>query len=194
MTEECLDSLHEESPDEVIVVDDGSPLPLGPITVSKFIRLPSNQGYPRAVNAGWFEATGDVIITANNDIVFYPDWLKHLLFPLDNGYDISSIRTTEPDGWTTEDNITEGEKFGSLWAMKREVYETLGGLDERFGQGYFEDTDYWRRALEAGFRIGKNHRGLVEHRGHATFDVVDPENLSYARNLRVYAEKHGRVD
>jgi GT2 family glycosyltransferase len=190
LTEDCLTSLKAYgSPDEVIVVDDGSPITVGANVVRE-----TNGGFAAAVNSGLREASGDVLIVSNNDIVFTPCWLNAILSPLDAGYDISSIRTSDCDGYTVEDKITENDNFGSLWAMKRNVYETLGGLDERFGKGTFEDQDYKQRALAAGFRIAKNHAGLVEHVGRATFDTVDPGHESFSRNQKVYKEKWGRVD
>lgn len=158
------------------------------------IIIANQAGYAENVNAGLRASAGDPIIICNNDITFIqPDWLEHLLKPLKEGYDIASIRTTDSDGWETEDKITEGDKFGSIWIMKRKVYETIGALDETFGKGYFEDLDYHKRAEDAGFKIGKNHAGLVEHIGKATFKVVDPEDKSYSQAKQRFIEKHGGV-
>lgn len=194
MTQRCLDSLQYGRPDEVIVVDDGSPdyEDFG-LDVDHWLYLPKNLGFPGAVNVGLARAKHDILIISNNDIEFAPYWIEELLKPLALGYDISSIVTSD-QGWETRDEITEGDRFGSLWAMKRKVYETLGGLDERFGKGTFEDTDYYRRALAAGFRIGKNHRGFVEHIGRATFDVVDPVRENFLKNREVYRDKWGEID
>lgn len=200
ITGKMIDSLDETWPDdnaEVILVDDGSPGgAFQDIVFDELfsIRREVNGGYAAAVNTGLREATGDVIIICNNDVVFIqPDWLKHLLKPLQEGYDISSIRTSDSDGWTTDDKITEGDKFGSIWAMKREVYETIGGLDESFGKGYFEDLDYQKRAEDAGFKVGKNHAGLVEHIGKATFSIVDPDDTAYKKAMERFKEKHGKI-
>lgn len=162
--------------------------------IGQVLIVANNAGYAENVNVGLKEASGDVLIICNNDIEFIqPDWLKHLLKPLLEGYDISSIRTTDSDGWETEDKITEGDKFGSLWAMKRKVYETIGGLDESFGKGYFEDLDYHKRAEDSGFKIAKNHAGLVEHIGKATFGVVDPSDQHYVEAREKFKAKWGKV-
>lgn len=199
MTLECIQSLakYTDQPVETKVVDDGSPL-RPPFTSylgnnNSFVCLRENRGFAGAVNAGLKAATGDILVISNNDIIFTPGWLTELLRPLDEGYDISSIRTSDADGWATEDKITEGDKFGSLWAMKRKVYEKLGGLGEDFGRGTFEDLDYRRRAINAGFKIAKNHNGLVEHIGRATFDEVDPGHSEYLKNRETYLNKWGRI-
>lgn len=192
MTGNCLDTL--SGVDEVIIVDDGSPVT--PVYGEEYIYVSrlENGGYAAAVNTGLKEATGEVIVVCNNDIEFIqPDWLKHLLKPLKEGYDIASIRTTDADGWETDDYISEDDKFGSIWAMKREVYETIGGLDETFGKGYFEDLDYHHRAKREGFRVAKNHAGLVEHKGKATFKEVDPDDTSFLTARDRFIAKWGKV-
>lgn len=199
-TAKCLDSLSETTdsqPEEVLIINDGSPLDMSFIDDTDFkqqfkqINRENNGGYAAAVNTGLYYAKGDILIISNNDIRFYPRWLEHILKPLKD-YDISSIVTSD-QGWDTRDEITEGDKFGSLWAMKRKVYDTIGGLDETFGKGYFEDLDYQKRAEEAGFKVAKNHAGLVEHTGKATFKEVDPEDKAYIKARSRFIEKHGKV-
>lgn len=194
MTLNCLDSLREytdlEEEDEIILVDDASPL--SPGELPEIVNRPVNGGYAAAVNSGLEFASNDILIISNNDIIFTPDWLEAIMKPINEGWDISSIRTSD-NGWTTEQKITEGDKFGSLWAMRREVYDTIGGLDETFGN-YFEDLDYQKRAEKAGFRVGKNHNHLVEHLGKATFKDIDPEDRQYFEAMKKYKERYGVVD
>jgi len=161
--------------------------------IGEVLIVADQKSFAKNVNVGLKAATGDILIICNNDIEFIqPDWLDHLLKPLDYGYDISSIRTTDSDGWQTEDKITEADKFGSLWAMKRSVYETVGLLDESFGN-YFEDLDYQKRAEDAGFKVAKNHAGLVEHIGKATFSEVDTSDTAYQLAMERFKEKWGKV-
>lgn len=197
LTRRCLETLLGfDHPDEIIVVDDGSPplsgshrLPKG----IKRIKRGVNGGYAAAVNTGLKEASGDILIVCNNDIEFIqPAWLEQLLLPLEEGFDISSIRTTDADGWDVEERIEEGAKFGSIYALKRKVYDRIGGLDESFGN-YFEDLDFHKRAEDAGFKVGKNHNGIVQHIGKATFKEVDPEDRFYQVARKLFKEKHGSV-
>lgn len=192
MTANCLYSMGDEKPKEIIVVDDNSPIEHTFDGVTN-IRREKNGRFPKAVNTGLRAATGDILIIANNDITFYPGWLKGLLKALKH-YDIASIRVTDSDGWTTEDTFTEGDYFGSLWAMKRKVYETIGGLDDSFTLGSFEDKDYYNRALEAGFTIGKYHGALVEHIGRATNNIEFPNHEDFVKGKEVYLDKYGRID
>jgi GT2 family glycosyltransferase len=189
MTKRCVESIKEDV--EIIVVDDGSPIKAPDFDKEiVLIELPQNMGYACAVNAGLEAANGDYLIVCNNDIEFIdPHWLEALLKPLKRGAGISTIRTTEPDGWETKDLFEENAKFGSLYCITRATYETLGGLDEGFGKGYGEDLDYWHRARNEGIRIVKNHNGLAEHLGKATFKVIDPADKAFNRFIVTYKTK-----
>lgn len=158
--------------------------------VDELIVINRNRSYAGNVNAGLKIAEGDIIIVANNDIEFYPGWLHHITWPLEE-YDICSIMTSD-QGWETKDELEEGAKFGSLFAMKRKVYDTIGGFDEELGH-YFIDLDYQKRAEDAGFRVVKNHAGLVRHVGKATFKQVDPEDKSYLESMEKFRKKYGKI-
>lgn len=174
MTERCMDSLEKDRPDEVILIVDE----LG-------------DGYSKTVNRALGVAKGDILIIGNNDLVFKKGWLKSLLKPLED-HDISTVWTSDQDV-ELEDRVEEGARFGSLFAMKRNVYRVLGGFDEQF-KGYFADTDYRRRALDAGFTIGKNLNCVVQHEAKATYKQTDPEDKEYLKAMRLYEMKHGAVD
>ena len=74
--------------------------------------------------------------------------------------------------------------------MKRAVYEAIGGLDEQFGLGFFDDDDLAERALRAGFELAVAHDLFVHHYGSRTFqgNGIDTERLlqdnsdKFARN------------
>jgi len=137
-----------------------------------------------------FHATGDVLILGNNDLVFPEGWLEELLSVLDSGYDIATCWTSDQDDIVMGDHIEEDAKFGALFAMRREVYETIGPFDEQF-KGYFSDTDYRRRALDAGFTIGKTYNLVVHHHAKATYTLTDPDDKEFIRSARLYEIKWG---
>ena len=78
-------------------------------------------------------------------------------------------------------------------ALSRTVQEAVGGLDERFGLGFFEDDDYCRRVEQAGFRIAIAEDVFVHHHLSASFDKVDVEQRQalFEKNKRLYEEKWG---
>lgn len=191
LTIKCLASL-KDRPDEVIVVDDCSPLLIGLDGVDTYFRRETNGGFPECANSGFELARGDILILSNNDITFTDGWLEAILKPLLEGYDISHVNVSD-QGDYIKDEITEDDFFGSLWAMTRKVYETLGGFDEDFKKGTFEDKDYYLRAKRAGFKIGKNHAMEVGHIGRATMDKIYPDREDFFENRQRFEKKNGFV-
>lgn len=201
MTLECLDSLKDDQPDLVIVVDDGSPVKAPKELIEQYaalVTLKENGGFAVAVNAGYDHTPEllpdyEMLITGNNDLTFSKGWLDAIKKPLHEGYGISSIRVSDSDGYETDDKITEDDYFGSLWAKTREVHEKVGNLDKGLGKSTFEDKDYWLRAKEAGFKIAKNHNFVVGHIGRATVKKLYPNGEDFEIGKKNFERKWGRV-
>src|SRR5262249_10220977 len=79
---------------------------------------------------------------------------------------------------------------GFCLLIKREVIDKVGVLDERFGVGCFEDDDYCRRALAAGFRCVIARDAFIHHAGGATFRAAGVDYAALMReNQRKYEDK-----
>ena len=74
--------------------------------------------------------------------------------------------------------------------MTRAVYESIGGLDERFGLGLFDDDDLAERARRAGFTLAVAHDLFIHHFGSRTFvgNGIDASAL-LEENARQFADK-----
>ncbi len=81
---------------------------------------------------------------------------------------------------------------GFCLLMKRAVYDAIGGLDERFGLGFFDDDDLAERARRAGFALAVAHDLFVHHYGSRTFvgNGVDAERV-LIENAARFAAKWG---
>jgi hypothetical protein len=55
------------------------------------------------------------------------------------------------------------------FAIRRDVYETVGPLDEGYGLGLLEDDDYVARLHRAGYRLTCAQDVFVHHFGEASF-------------------------
>ena len=172
MTERCVDSIGEFDGELILQVDE------------------NGDGYSVTTNKALRAARGDILVIGNNDLIFHENWLTGLLFPLNVGFDIATCWTSDQANIEIEDKIESEAKFGSLLAMNRRVYDVLGGFDEQF-TGYFTDTDYRRRALNTGFKIGKNRNMVVEHLAKATYKITDPDDTEFLRAQRLFEAKHG---
>lgn len=192
MTRRCLASLHDR-PDEIIVVDDGSPITPSLSDCDDYIRLETNNGYCTAVNRGLEAATGDVLIVGNNDLIFPRIWITELLNVLGEGFDIATCWTSDQTNVILQKEIEPNAKFGSLFAMRKDVYKKVGQFDEQF-RGYFADLDYMQRAKQMRVRIGKNLNLIVGHKGKATYSKTDPLDTEYQRSMRLYEIKYGAVE
>ncbi len=79
-------------------------------------------------------------------------------------------------------------------AMRRDVFERVGFLDERYEVGMFEDEDYVLRLKAAGYTIEWVRDVYVHHHYHATVGKLVPsgEYLAIAAaNQRRFEEKWG---
>jgi N-acetylglucosaminyl-diphospho-decaprenol L-rhamnosyltransferase len=76
--------------------------------------------------------------------------------------------------------------------MRAEVFDRLGGLDERFYPAWFEDVDLCRRILDAGYRIRYEPAATFVHRGGVARDTLGARAFSrtFHANMVRYVQKH----
>jgi len=187
-----------DEPYELIFVDnastDGTPQYLESLRDATVIRNAENRGFPAAVNQGIAAARGDQILLLNNDTVVTTGWLRRMLDalyaenhiglvgPLSNNVsgeqqipvDYDDLSALDGFAWTlaqhNHEQTTDTDRLvGFCLLIKRAVIEEIGALDERFGLGNFEDDDFCRRALQAGFQAVIARDAFVHHVGGATF-------------------------
>ncbi|RJR31389.1 MAG: glycosyltransferase family 2 protein [Candidatus Latescibacterota bacterium] len=79
---------------------------------------------------------------------------------------------------------------GAFFLARREVFEALGGFDERFFV-YFEETDFARRMRARGWTCRHLGGASAYHRGGGASEQAGAERLFYAAASRIlYARKH----
>ena len=184
------------------------------------LALDRNRGFPAACNAGLARARGRYLVVLNNDTVVTRGWLSALVGHLsenpalglvgpvtnaianearvETGYRRLADLSRWAADWTREH---DGETFEIATlaffcaAMRREVFESVGPLDERFGIGMFEDGDYCRRVRAAGLEIRCARDAFVHHWQMASFRRMSREAYLalYEENRRLFEEKWGQV-
>lgn len=162
----------------------------------RLFRLSEQSGFVLASNKGASEARGNMLVFLNNDTVVQTGWLEALMnlfeqFP-DTG--IAGAKLLYPNGVLQE---AGGSIFkdGSVWnmgrfeqadnprfnyvrevdyvsaatlAIRKNVFDNLGGFDAHFAPGYFEDTDLAMRVRDTGLKIRYTPFSEVVHLEGAT--------------------------
>jgi GT2 family glycosyltransferase len=180
-----------------------------PLTV---VQNATNRGFAPASNQAAARARGDYLVFLNNDTVVTPGWLDGLLAHLEGDPSIGLIgpRTNscgnEAELGTPYRDLDEMLQFAAERVQRRELSDTamlalycavmprslfreLGGLDERYRVGMFEDDDLAMAVRRVGRRVVLAHDVFVHHYGGAAFTSLPP-----AHYLRVWWENRRRFE
>ena len=182
----------------------------------KAILNADNRGFAKANNQGLAQSTGRHLVLLNNDTIVPPAWLARLLRPLRDPEiglvgPLTNFVGNEARVEVAYRTWGEMEAFASAcaWrrdaevadihmlamfcvAMRRDTYDRVGPLDERFGLGMFEDDDYAHRMRAAGYRVVCAGDVFVHHVGQAAFKQLIARgeyDALFARNRRAYEAK-----
>ena len=164
-------------------------------------------GIGRSVNLGAAKATGEIIgFDLNSDEVFESEWLMKLVDVLlssdkvgvvggtrlfygtknlvdEGGYRIdflcmgwSNIKVDRRDLPATPEKVD----FVGTPLVRRSLFETIGGCDERYHL-YFEDSDFCLRVKKGGFKVLWIPDAISYHRRSAS---INPSSIPflYIRN------------
>lgn len=179
----------------------------------------TNRGFAGANNQALEIATGDVLVLLNNDTVVPNGWLPKLLRHLSDPEIGLVVTVTNFSGNESRievpyKNLEEMEEFAEKYtrehedqlfdiavaamycvAMRRDTFEKVGPLDERFSVGMFEDDDYSHRMRLAGLRVVCVEDTFVHHFGQASFKKLSTSEYQavWDRNQRLYEQKWGRT-
>jgi len=189
----------------------------------KVIELDKNYGFAVGNNIGAKYVSGDYLIFLNPDTQVDPDWLKNMVYVLEND---SSIGIAQPKlllmdkkhfdsaggyinshglVWTRgsgERDIGQYEKVeeifyakGAALMIRQNLWKRLGGFDPIFFM-YDEETDLCWRVWDSGYKVAYIPSAKVYHVGGSVVKKV-PYNLKYheARGrLILLIKNHSLVD
>ena len=161
-----------------------------------------NRGFAAGCNQGLQLAKGDYLLLLNPDTVVTEGWLPRLIAhaerhakvgavgPISNGtgeLQLDLLAETQFEDMEQMQGYARHvamKNRGKTWRfhrlagfcilVKREVYESVGELDERFGIGYYEDDDYCKRIRKAGYRIVIARDVFIYHEGGVSFSGLEP--------------------
>jgi cellulose synthase/poly-beta-1,6-N-acetylglucosamine synthase-like glycosyltransferase len=169
--------IYDEGPVEVLVVGQDKHHLVTEDELVRFVRTPRPVIQSIARNIGADQAQSDILVFIDADCIAAPTWLQHLISRLEdpNVDVVGGGVALQPDGyWTLCDNIailyawastsSRGTRpyLASLnLAVRRKVWERLGGFDEAFVKA--EDTEWSIRARLAGYDLHFEPRAVVLH-------------------------------
>ena len=157
----------------------------------RLIRNLQNQGFAGGCNRGIEAARGDLIVLLNQDTQVQQGWLATLAHAAsDPASGVVGCKILYPDGQTIQHaggwidwplglshhhgqgEVDQGQwnqsrpvEFvtGAALAVRRDVLDKVGLLDEAFWPGYFEDADFCLRVKAAGYQVAYCADAVILH-------------------------------
>ena len=164
------------------------------------IRNETNLGYVKAINQGLRASDADYVCVLNNDTTVDENWLEELIKVAQND---SKIGIVNPGGSLRSSKKKElsgiwieiGFATGFCMLIKREVIDRIGFLDEDYGIGFWEDTDYCQRAKKAGYICASAKAACVYHHSHKSFNFFKKNKVNelFEKNKNIFYSKWGRI-
>ncbi|XID95684.1 glycosyltransferase family 2 protein [Paenibacillaceae bacterium WGS1546] len=210
-----------DSPYELIFVDngstDGTVAWLAAQPDVRLIANGANRGFAAACNQAAAVARGDYVLLLNNDTIVSHRWLSTMLQCLNAGERTGIVGPKSnfvlpmqkiPASFESEGQIHQfAEQFNrhnpALWQelaslsgfcllLRKSTWQQLGGFDEAFGVGGYEDIDLGYRALKAGLFLKLAGDSFVYHEGNRSFqsNAIDMYGVA-GENRRKFIRKWG---
>jgi GT2 family glycosyltransferase/Tfp pilus assembly protein PilF len=184
----------------------------------RVIYNPTNRGFAGGNNDGLRVASGEYVILLNNDVVVTEGWIEGLLRPFakipalgvtaprsnrvvgdqvvyDANYqdidELDALARARRGAFRDRGYITD-RAIGLCLCVSREVLEQIGGLDENYGVGNFEDDDFCLRVRAAGYKIFVCDDVFIHHYGSQSFKANNVDYMATMRsNWAIFAAKWG---
>jgi hypothetical protein len=156
-----------------------------PNDCEKIIVVNQGTGFAVNVNIGLKVATGDYVGVVTNDSRVIAGDVHDLCVP---GTVASPLVLEKP-------GVEPAGFHGAFWVAPREIFDTVGYLDERFEGAFFEDNDYLVRLGQARIPTKQVASVTVWSRriGLTMSKLPDKGKTWLAANKRRFEEKWGWI-
>lgn len=175
---------------EIIVVDDDSIDDSVEFVEKNYpaiilIKQRKHSGFSTSVNTGVRKSTGEIVVLLNSDVEPEANFLDALLPHFDNQklFAVGCLEISHENGreilrgrglahWDKgfyvhkRGDINQTDTAwvsGGSGAFNKMIWNTLGGMDELFNPGYWEDIDLSYRAFQSGYQIVFEPKSRIHH-------------------------------
>ena len=150
--------------------------------------------YAEQRNAGFAASKGDIIVFIDCGCQPEKKWLTELIVTIESGSDIVASRIIPHNSSTAFTIPSVSEKVHPIpesptngLAVRKRVFETIGGFDERFTYG--EDNDFTWRARIAKFTLLRNEDAIIYHNWGGTKSEIK-RAIKYGAGRSMLYKKH----
>lgn len=172
-----------------------------------------NLGFVKTVNRGLKLTTADCVLLLNSDCLLAKNSILKLMQHLKNDPDIglicplasnaANLTVPIPEGWNYSqiDALFEkhfsGKNFnactvvGNCLMITKKCIEKVGYLDEAYGTGYGEETDYQFKAMAKGFTAKVAIDTYVFHKAEASFGTSKEKQERLKKNRDLFFSRWG---
>lgn len=197
----------------------------------KLLRHEKNLGIAKSWNDLTKHFDSDLVVLLNDDILVAKNWLKCLVYFLENNkcgsaslpfyfiepQDVPHILKREkitprdpmtkqprPDKWNEiREDMTPGILMcpaGNVFGFKRNMYELVGGFDERF-KSFFEESDFGTKLAKRGYKSYGLTYPMLWHVWSQTFrenpeldagETMRRSHQAYIEKWKIPPEYHGK--
>lgn len=166
------------------------------LNIDQYIKV-ENTTYTEAMNLGAEKAKGDYLVFIQNDVFVYENWLKNLVYYLDNDIADCVVPDQCPRDrafveksykMTMEEAMEYGSRDEGLLIITREAFERMGKFDQRLK--ILQGKDIWARMANAGVRQIDTCKVMISHIMAATnLSLLHKDPKEYDRRMQEDSEK-----
>ena len=172
-----------------------------------------NLGFVKTTNRGMKESKSDYVLLLNTDCIISKNTISKLMNHCEKNKRIGLICPISSNAANLTLDMFEGFSFmemnqllekkfmgktfdactvvGNCLMITRECIKKVGYLDEIYGTGYGEETDYQFKAMEQGFEAKVAIDTYVFHKSEASFGNSKEKQEHQEKNAKIFFDRWG---